>query len=295
MEQKRNVHFDAFESRKMFEYYNKDPYYILIKIKNYIEKYPDDYSMLLDYVTILIRVNSIEEASTNFKIIKQKILNDRELDKYPMKKEELSKKTITIELKLLLYQGKYEEWLNIYKENSNYLDDKYLKIGSLYIRKQLGILNKTKTDKDRYLYRQLVDYSYDDFKEHIKHHMDLEKCVDDDMSTDEETKGNSFFNNEFPLDEIIDTLKEKIPNEMKMNGYYENEYIFRYDCNGRSFNKITDYFKVVTINNSNEFITMYPILYGEKLPYTDLNILKKDNQKVKKISQIEKFKKKYNM
>ena len=299
MEQNKNAYFDKFESKKIFEYYNKDPYYMVSRLENYIEEYPNDYSMLFDYVSVLIRVNSLEKANSFFKQVEQRYLSDKELDKFPSKKESIYKKYISVKLRLLFYQGKYEKWLNKYDKKMEYIEEKELIMCSLYVRKKLGRLNQNKIPDDRYLYGQIIDYSYEDFKEHIKHHMADERLLIYENSSEEEIMKNSFFNSEFPMDEIIEHLKEIIPDKIekdkRMNSYYENEYIFKYDCNGRSFNRITDYFKVVTFDNTNEFITMYPILYGDNLPYTDLNYMNKEKPVVKKISMIDKFNKKYHM
>ena len=58
---------------------------------------------------------------------------------------------------------------------------------------------------------------------------------------------------------------------------------------------MVDYFKVFCFNdNNNNIISMCPSNHCECLPYVDLNYLKEnDKPKVKTISQIEKFNRRY--
>ena len=64
---------------------------------------------------------------------------------------------------------------------------------------------------------------------------------------------------------------------------------------GRVDNKLANYFKVVCLHDTKDFITMCPVLEGENLPYIDINYLKeeKETSKVKRISQTEKFYQRY--
>ena len=75
---------------------------------------------------------------------------------------------------------------------------------------------------------------------------------------------------------------------------FDDKYIFKFDNCGRADYKITDYFEVVTLLDSCDFITMYPANISNTMPYIDLNYLK-ENKKVneKRISQIDKFYKRY--
>ena len=86
-----------------------------------------------------------------------------------------------------------------------------------------------------------------------------------------------------------------IPNENKLSwGFIEDTYIFKYDGCGRDNDRLVDYFKVVTFKNSKDIITMCPSCDCEEFSHVDLNYLNdKEEQKVKKISQIDKFYKRY--
>ena len=79
-------------------------------------------------------------------------------------------------------------------------------------------------------------------------------------------------------------------------GTYDDTYIFKYDNCGRDNNKSVDFFRVVCFHDTNEIITLCPASECECLPYVDLNYLIRDNEipKVKRLSQTEKFKQRYN-
>ena len=73
-------------------------------------------------------------------------------------------------------------------------------------------------------------------------------------------------------------------------------YVFKYDNCGKHDNKIANYFKIICFHNTQDYITMFPCSNCENLPYVDLNYLVNSNDipKVKTLSQIEKFNKRYN-
>ena len=99
---------------------------------------------------------------------------------------------------------------------------------------------------------------------------------------------------------IITEIRKYIPNNKRINkDYIYNSYVFKYDKCGVSHNEITDYFVVDVFNNTDNIITIYPVINATSNPYIiDLNYLKskdEDTGKVKIKSQIEKFKEKYHL
>jgi len=160
----------------------------------------------------------------------------------------------------------------------------------LLCKKKLNKLNSDPQNNIPYIYKQIIDYKESEFLKHIKKHMA-------DYNQDVDNPNKNIFAPNFPINEIIEEIKKYIPSNKKIcPGFYEDIYIFKYDYCGRADNKIVDYFKVVTFNNTTEFITMLPVENAEYLPYIDLNYLKKEdsNNKIKKLSQIDKFNQRYN-
>jgi hypothetical protein len=82
------------------------------------------------------------------------------------------------------------------------------------------------------------------------------------------------------------------------SGIFKNFYIFKYDyCGMLSDGKTkTDYFKVITLQHSNEILTMYPVSNDFKTPFIDITPIQEEdcsNKLVKRMSQIDKFNQRY--
>ena len=150
--------------------------------------------------------------------------------------------------------------------------------------KKLGKMRKMNRDKYKYLYKQIIEYNENDFLTHIEKHLMSYNDLDDRLN-------GSVFVSGFNVNEILAEIKKYIPSENGLcTGTLENIYVFKYDECGRVNNKLVDYFQVVALHDTCELITMYPIDYGEFLPYVDLNYMNKlDTPKVKRRSQIDKF------
>lgn len=155
------------------------------------------------------------------------------------------------------------------------------------------MLDKNLREGNTYLYRQMVYYKNDDFLDHIKEHLA-------DYNKDLDNPNSCIFSTDFPISEIIETVISYIPsNKRFFTGFYQDTYVFKYDCCGKVNNKTTNYFKVVCFNDTKDIITMFPSLNCNELPCIDLNYLIKnkitENNKVKRLSQIDKFNQKYKL
>ena len=192
-------------------------------------------------------------------------------------------------IKLYIYTKRYEEAYELMNQNPEAM--RHLIRSNLtvkfYLEKKLG-LEYSDDIVEHYQCMQIIDYDYDRFLENVK------------RSHGENThnEGVSYFNSDFPYEEIISELKTIIPNNKRIyNGLIDNHYYFKYNQCGYDNGMVTDYFSLVTFDDSKEFITMYPIQEKEKYPYIDLNYLKKDElppyKRVRRMSQMEKFNMKY--
>ena len=195
--------------------------------------------------------------------------------------------------KLLSYQHKYSELYKFFNDYFSIIID--LKLTSLvfFCRKKLNLLDSESRDGNTYLYRQIIEYKNDDFLEHIKKHLA-------DFNKDLDNPNSSIFSTDFPIDNVIETVKKCIPSSKRLfTGFYEDTYVFKYDCCGRVNNKSTNYFKVICFNDTNDIITMCPSLNCEELPYIDINhlnsIIHTENCKVKRLSQTDKFNQRYKL
>ena len=80
------------------------------------------------------------------------------------------------------------------------------------------------------------------------------------------------------------------------SGPFKNIYVFKYDHNGIYNGKSLDYFEIITLQDSNDIITMYPFDNKNGFPYIDITPkieVEDDYRKVKRMSQIEKFNQRY--
>ena len=272
--------FDNFILWNIIKNSKYDPYGTLDRLEEYIRGFPIDIVAYKCYINVLIDIGQFEEA--------KEILNFVELS-FP---DKIDEKIIYSKFRLLSFTEKYEEAYEIYKKYKNKLItiepriEFFEVVYDLYNNKEL---RRNGFSTNSYLYNQIIEYKKEDFIDHIKKHL-----ADYNMNLEEPNP--ALFNSDFPLDDVIEELDKLIPNEKKTYfGFCNNFYVFKYDNAGRVSNKSVDYFRVVVLNNTNRFITMYPMQHGELLPYIDLNYLNKNysNPKVKRLSRVDMFYNKY--
>ena len=285
------LYFNSYEFNKIYNIRFNNPYKAVEDFEKYIEKYPYDYTAKVYYISSLISINELEKANKIFKNIEDTYDKLSEILKKENRIDIIKEKLLICKLKLLLYQKKYAEAVTLYFSNYDSLKSLGGFIGYYLslLRGSKIIINKK---EDSYITKQVTNYSEDEFMEHIKKHMA-------DYNQNDSTISKTYFSHEFPLSEVLQEVKKYIPSSKKLcYGFYDNTYIFKYNECGRDNNKIVDYFKVITFDKDDKYITMCPSANCDFLPYVDLNYLKKetnDEQNVKRLSQIEKFRKKYNL
>ena len=290
----KEMYFNEFECKDALDYIDKNPAVAKVKLEDYLKKYPTDFSTYPYYISCLITLGEFEEAEKYLNYLKKAIHTNDKFNNQLRKVKLLKHNIIFNYLKLFSYEHKYNKLYKLCMENYSTITK--LKLTSLvfYCRKKLNMLNQESREGNAYLYRQILDYKEDDLLEHIKRHLS-------EFNKDLDEPNPCIFSVDFPLHKVLEAIKECIPSTDKrlLTGFYEDAYIFKYDYCGKVSNKVTNYFKVVCFNDTNNIITMYPSLNCEELPCIDLNYLKTTaetkNSKVKKLSQIDKFNQKYNL
>ena len=282
-------YFDCWEFRHIFHLIETNPNEAKLQMEDYLKNFPYDHSAYTYYAYVLIVLGYFDEAEQVLENVKMTYVNDANFMKDKKKVKLISENIIFNTFKLLSYQGRYKELLDFCKENMQII--RKLKLNSLdfYCKKKLGIKCPETIEKFSYLFRQIDNYSEDDFLDHIKKHLA-------DFNQDVDEPNEYVFVPDFPLTEVLSEVKKHIGSDKKLfSGFYEDLYIFRYDCCGRVKNKLVNYFRVVALNGTDNFITMFPADDCETMPYIDLNHLsqKNENPKVKKLSQIDKFNQRY--
>ena len=280
-------YFNKHEFLQILKIVTSNPYKAKELYEKYLDKYPEDYGTYSYYISTLITLNEIDKASEVLKYMNKLLFKNCSYLSKTERIEKFQKIYYYTKLKLLMYQNKYQEAYDLCMNFFPYIDLDIQKI-IFYLECKLGI-NKKLVRKDlNYAIRQILEYDEEDFFYHIRKHL-----ADFNQNLDEPNK--FVFTPSFNIEKIIKEFKKYIPSDKRLlDGFFEDSYIFKYDECGRVNNKLVNYFKVVCYHDTTNCITMCPSIEGEYLPYVDLNYLKeKEAIKVKKISQVDKFYKRY--
>lgn len=283
------------EFKQALSYMEINPLIAKAEFETYLEKYPEDYSAYPYYASLLITLQQLPEAEKILNFIKITATQDKQYTNNFNKINNLKKSIFFTQLKLLAYQEKYDEVYQLYLTHLQ--EAKILNIQHIlfYCKKKLGKLNNyQRNDIDSYLRKQIIEYKESDFLEHIQKHLTTKE---ENYNKNITETSDSIFIANFPINEVIKEIKKYIPSDKRLYpGFFQDLYIFKYNGCGRDRNKVVDYFKVICFHNTMNFITMLPTSQVQDLPYIDLNYLINisQNSKTKRLSQIEKFNKKYN-
>ena len=246
--------------------------------------YPDNKNVLFELASILLRQGiNVSEALYTFALIKDKCNQnsiENELGSYYLRKGNFEKaedsfKTILhrnpseIEtcyglhglIKIYVHQDKWEDALRcfdrlaIVSELVDYKLSHFSNVRFLLLYKNDYINGKEKMDN--YFERQLVDYDKEETIKHIKRH--LEKLNSD--GTKFKTY-HSVFSSETNMEELYDYVLEKIT-DMKPSSYDIVDY-YKIDIKekiGETYsNKETECVEIVTIPNTKQILSIYPVL-----------------------------------
>ncbi|MBR1413585.1 MAG: hypothetical protein IJ574_02835 [Bacilli bacterium] len=288
-------YFNKYELEQAIVPIQFNPSLSIALLDSYISKYPKDYPAYLYKAIALIRINKLEEAIAIVNYIEKKLSSDNiKINNY---KKDLNKyRILHLNLLYLFFTEQYDELYKYYKDNI--VDIKKMNEAFNEDTSILLFTSKVKTNRINpnrndysYLFRQTIEYQEEDFLKHLERHL-ADKSINQDL------KNTSLFVEEFPIQEVLKEVKKNINSNNKLLDDLGDTYVFKYDGCGRHNYKLEDYFKIVCMANTTNIITMYPSNLCENLPYIDLNYLNQviENQpKVKRLSQVDKFKMKYNL
>lgn len=246
----------------------------LVECEKYLVEYPNDVCANVRYADLLMRFGNLEEA--------EEILNYVPVTS---KTPEVSKEDIKFnKFKLYCYLGKYEECLEMLRNDFGMLENKKYNVTEvlMFLKKKLGLLMCDNYDGSGYKIGQITNYSESSAIECIKkYHIN-------------NTDYPSCFNKDFPLEQVYYQMRNMLPLEKKSyEKIIENSYIFKYVNNGKIYGNPTDYIKVYTLLGTNDILTMFPVKYNNREYCTDITPKIEENVKIKRISQIDKFNKRY--
>jgi len=286
----KNKYYNEWEFKQAISFIETNPLISKLKLEKYLEKYSQDYSAYIYYISVLITLGEFTIAEEILKSIENSMKQLKISTKYLDKK---SIDIVTVKLRLLSYQEKYDELYKCYQENIQEIQNMSLEINPLifYCKKMLGIIDPKARERynKTYLFRQIARYEEKDFLEHIQKHQA-------NYNLDNTKLNPAIFDANFPLNDILTEIKKHIPSESVLYAhFYTDVYIFKFDGCGTVDNKLTDFFKVICFHNTNQVVTMYPSTDCQELPHIDLNYLMKNdnNPKIKRLSQTDKFNQRY--
>ncbi|MBR3229507.1 MAG: hypothetical protein IKF91_01615 [Bacilli bacterium] len=282
----QELYYDRWEFLQAYNLIHNNPIMSKKLFEEYIQKYPSDYSAQNYYVYLLIVLGMVEEADVFLDNIEQSMRYNSKFCNHFDKIEFVDKGIFLNRIRIFARKEEYKELYSYFIRNIHLFEDSDLQVISFYCRSKLGLLR----DKEysSYLYRQIANYNSDEFLKHIERHTA-------NYNTNLDKPNSSIFSCSFPLEKVLDEIRKYIPSDKGLGyGFFEDTYVFKYDECGKCRNKLTDYFKVVCFHENNNLVTMCPSEDSENLPYTDLNyLIKEDKPKVKTLSQIEKFNRRY--
>ena len=219
----KEKYFDPWEFKHAIDFINTRPSEANKKFEEYLKQYPNDYSCYPFYVTSLINLGNFNKAWQIIHNLEKNYVKDAQFSTQPSKVKMVKENIMYCKLKIFIFTEKYKEAYNLYKNNKKTLDDLNLQHVFFFCRSKVDKENIKPEEIDCYSYRQMLTYTEEDFKDHIKKH-----TADYNQHFDEPNK--LIFNPDFPLDAIIEETKKYIPSAKKTHpGFYEDIYIFKYD------------------------------------------------------------------
>jgi len=248
----------------------------IYEYQNYLEKYPNDCCGYAYYADCLIRCGRLEEA--------EKVLDDVII--IPSTPLASKQDLIMMRLKLLSATGRYQECYELFIENIDIFEDREIPHTEtlIFLKKKLNLLSDVDYSGYNYKIDQITNYSE-------KRALD---CIRNCRYVPIQ-ENSAVFNEDFLLEETYYKLRNMLPIEGRMfDNIIESSYIFRYENCGRVGSRRVDYLEVITLQNSNDIIMIYPYENKERISCEDLTPIKEDVPKVKRLSQIEKFNQRYN-
>jgi len=241
-------------------------------LEQYMIKYPNDEHAKTFYVNLLIESNRLEEAE-------EMIENSFDLD------YDRSHQLYRIAFLKTDYKLAYE--LLPAAQNKIYelgQDVKLFGLEKLFLESRLGYI--TENNETGYLAQQIVSYDEQRAIEHIERHKNPDNVEMLEDIIEKQIKIICLF---YKIKQIIKDSKIssletisckyffKYPNISKIE--YQNDYLYKYLC-------------VVAFRDTKEIITIYPYCTKEKI--LDVNELEEEKVLTKRLSQIDKFNKRYN-
>ena len=266
---------------------------IFLYINNYLELGKKEKT--LEYIETLSEFGNLYRDNCYYYLGKVELLNGNYnkafdyFEKVTTNKIKTYKSTKLQEIFILIKKEKYEEAYIIFNELKKIgFDDElrnFMHTMLVYFNKKLN-LNLDITSNS-YIDKLIVNYDKKLVLKHISKH----------KYSDYNKLKHTLFNYDIDVEEIYDFAYNNINEANYIDNNFTDCYILKYNNIGINSEGICNYLKVVTLPNSKEIVTIYPYddICIDDFMYEEVQeeIMISKQQKVKKISQIDKFNKKY--
>lgn len=267
---------------------NSTPNAARISLEKFTKKNPNNIYGHICYSSVLIALNELEEADKELETVRQLIYTSSYLRDKPDLLEYYRHHLLVNRLKLFGLQNKSSEFLRLFNYNKSSIRE----VGPhdvIYFKHIQGY-NPPPSYIPSYVSQQVLDYNEERFLEFVKRESRNNK--NNEVSV---TAKYGYFSDDFPYERVVEEIKKSIPSDKKINqGFCYNVYVFKYTGCGIAEEKQCNYFKVVTLNNTDHLISMYPVSEDLDIEYTDLNHLKNKNESdEKRLTMIDRFNKRY--
>ena len=283
--------FNKIEIKKIESLIYTDTNLAKKRAEEFLLNNPNSYYVSILYCLMHIRLGELYDALEILNKLENDVQNDSYL--YSVNKEKLLEEIMYYKSLIFFYTKNYNKFYNMYKKDYTFFEQyKFsLYIANLYIARKKGNKVLSRDENDNYILRQVKSYKEEDFLNEVKSHLA-------DYNDGSDKSNNFIFLSDFPFEKVLEEVKKNIPSSKVIYDVkFSDDYFFRYDSNGKEYNRTVNYFKVITFHDSSDIITMYPCEEGDNLPHVDLNYLKNDDiplsKKLGLTSQIDKFNKKY--
>lgn len=270
---KNYLFYISLSIRKLFK---ERKYSEVIKLASiYLESFPNDQIIRFMRAKSYRSLCKFDEAIEDLKYNLSVKYNEHSLTELYFLYYYLNRYQEAIELLPLVYKTRC---INAYS----------VSISELVMKKELGIdVKVSKGDKCDYIRSQIFNYSTTSALTHIQGH----------IPTETEDFSKSYFNKDVDLEYLFKVVRENINSSKKYNTEETLElHHFAIPNVGYQGNNICNFIKVVVIPNTNKIITMYPVVSVDYDCLIDIDcdkLFKREPQRVKKISQIDKFNARY--
>ncbi len=267
--------FDKIFTRKRNNSYDV----ILAEFESYLTDFPYDAYAINEYLSLCVKLNQLARM--------EPYMNGDELHtRYTDEKDRLLFKHV--KLKYYSYMHMFENCYTLLNEIKDIpktpIAGFYQVNLNFYLRFKLGLLKASEYQTKTYLFQQIIDYDIERAANHIQKHIaSIEK-------------GNGTFIRSIHLADFLEQIQKKLPNEKHFNTlYFSNKYCFKSSNLGYIDGDYINLSEVITLDDTNQIITMYPLKNIDNIPVIDISapILEGEPNKIKRKSQIEKFNERY--